>query len=88
MPPESANDDTLLLAQAEFLRYLAIALCVHTGVSPSDAEANARWLYTDAQTAYLTDGAIYGPGHAGLMRWSAERLHTPLPLVHPDHLSA
>ncbi len=43
-PPLEVPVEDVEQAPAAFLRYLAIALCVQTGVSPSEADANARGL--------------------------------------------
>lgn len=88
IPPVQPLDEDLQPAQAAFLRYLSLALCLQTGVSQSEAESNARWLYADAQNAYVTNGGtIYGSSHAGLMRWIAERLNAVPPVGNIDPLS-
>jgi hypothetical protein len=61
--------------QQTFIQHLALALTTLDGGSASEATMLAERFYAQAWHDYCGPGqVIYGPSHAGLMRWMLEQL--------------
>lgn len=61
-------------SRADFLSYLALTLAAYSEWPLDKAHRLAARLYDQAWRDYRSAGALYGDGHAGLMRWVAEVL--------------